>query len=418
MEVVKIIWENYEQICKENFEIINKKEISKMPLKVYAIASFKVISEIIGIMVYILNIFSENVTMIINNLIPQFIKILKILEKNPFEKKEYNPAKKIQIGLYEDYLYCLTKIEYFLAFLMKVDQNIQTNLIRYGDDIVKGLIHILDNLQKNNFHTRKEVLAITKSMIKPFGQNFFEKCDYFRNDENLLGKNPLAHDALYMEISKINLTLIETISDKLNFLEKASFVKEFIMKINNFKIGYEFKFYYFHYIHSLIISMSASVQQDPHNIVNWEMIINLNNSILRETTYFLETLQKIFNKVENYFVIDPTEKKKRTEYVEKYFFENSNPGKESELKPDLNAIGQSNTFKIYEIIISNEYEKYINIEEPKYLHEILRQIIQIVKFCVNQIQNEFSGHFNQQMEYQQKMNMMNNQGNNNQGILN
>jgi hypothetical protein len=152
--------------------------------------------------------------------------------------------------------------------------------------------------------------------------------------------------------------------------------------------------------------MNASIPQDASN-PNREIIINLNNSILRETTYFLETLQKIFHRVENYFSIDPTDKKKRNEYLEKFFFETGSPEEEqTESKPDINLINQSNTYKIYELIISNEYEKYVNIEEPKYLHEILKQIIQILKFCVTQIQNEFSGHFHHQMEVSQKLSNM------------
>lgn len=408
MEIVQIIWENYDQIAKENFEIINREQLQNNNIKVMAIASFKVISEIIGILIYILNLFNENISASIHRLLPYFINILKRLEKNPFKNGDYDPDKKIQIGLYEDYLYCLTKIEYFLAFLMKVDSQALMILVRHGDEIIKAIIHILDNLQKNNFQTRKEVLAITKSMIKPLAQNFYEFNEYFKNDEKLLGKNLLAHDSLYIEVSKIHLTLIETINDRLNFQQKASFVEDFIMKINNYKIGYEFKFYYFYYIFTLITNMNSSIAQDaPYQ--NREVIINLNNSILRETTYFLETLQKIFNKVDNYFTIDPTDKKKRNEYLEKYFFDSSED-KEYEAKPDIDAINQSNTYKIYELIISNEYEKYINIEEPKYLHEILKQIIQILKFCVTQIQNEFTGHFHHQMEISQKLNSIN-QGN-------
>ena len=404
MEIVKIIWENYDQIIIQNFDIINREQLQNNTIKVKAIASFRVISEIIGILIYILNLFSENVSQTIHNLLPNFINILRKLEPNPFKNCDYEPNRKIQIGLYEDYLYCITKIEYFLAFLMKVDTTSQGFLVRYGDDIIKALIYVLDNLQKNNFATRKEVLAITKSIIKPLAQQFYERNDYFRNDENLLGRNQLAYDSLYMEVSKIHLTLIETINDKLNFLQKASFVEDFIMKINNYKIGYEFKFYYFYYIYTLITNMNASIPQDASN-PNREIIINLNNSILRETTYFLETLQKIFHRVENYFSIDPTDKKKRNEYLEKFFFETGSPEEEqTESKPDINLINQSNTYKIYELIISNEYEKYVNIEEPKYLHEILKQIIQILKFCVTQIQNEFSGHFHHQMEVSQKLN--------------
>ena len=236
MEIVKLIWENYDQIAKENFDIINREQLQNNSLKVMAIASFKVISEIIGILIYILNLFSENVSQTIHNLLPSFIKILRRLEKNPFKNCDYDPLKKIQIGLYEDYLYCITKIEYFLAFLMKVDNHSQTFLIKHGDDIINAIIYVLDNLQKNNFATRKEVLGITKSIIKPLANFFYEKSDYFKNDENLLGKNQLAYDSLYMEVSKIHLTLIETIKEELNFLQKASFVEDFIMKINNYKI--------------------------------------------------------------------------------------------------------------------------------------------------------------------------------------
>ena len=108
------------------------------------------------------------------------------------------------------------------------------------------------------------------------------------------------------------MSLIETINDKLNFNQKASFVEDFIMKINNYKIGYEFKFYYFYYIYNLIHSMNVSMSQETiHNNANREIIINLNNSILRETTYFLETLQKIFNKVDKYFIVDTSDKKKK-----------------------------------------------------------------------------------------------------------
>jgi len=404
MDIVKIIWENYDQIVVQNFDIIKREQLANNNIKVMAIASFKIISEIIGILIYILNLFSENVSQTIHNLLPSFINILRKLEPNPFRNCDYDPYRKIQIGLYEDYLYCITKIEYFLAFLMKVDNHSQTFLIRHGDDIIKALIYVLDNLQKNNFATRKEVLAITKSIIKPLSHQFYEKNEYFKNDENLLGKNQLAYDSLYMEVSKIHLTLIETISDKLNFFQKASFVEDFIMKINNYKIGYEFKFYYFYYIYTLITTMNSSIPQDASN-PNREIIINLNNSILRETTYFLETMQKIFNRAENYFNIDPTDKKKRNEYLEKFFFETGNPDEEiEELKPDINLINRSNTYRIYELIISNEYEKYVNVEEPKYLHEILRQIIQILKFCVNQIQSEFTGHFHHQMEISQKLN--------------
>ncbi len=406
MDIVKIIWENYDQIVTQNFDIISREQLQNNNIKVMAIASFRVISEIVGILIYILNLFSENVSQTIHGLLPKFINILRKLEPNPFRNTDYDPFKKIQIGLYEDYLFCITKIEYFLAFLMKVDNNSQVFLIRHGDDIIKSLIYVLDNLQKNNFATRKEVLGITKSIIKPLANQFYERNDYFKKDENLLGRNQLAYDSLYMEVSKIHLNLIEAINDKLNFSQKASFVEDFIMKINNNKIGYEFKFYYFYYIYTLITNMNSSIPQDASNS-NREIIINLNNSILRETTHFLESLQKIFSRVDNYFVIDPSDKKKRNEYLEKFFFETGNPEEEKvEAKPDINSINLSNNYKIYELIISNEYEKYVNLEDPKYLHEILKQIIQIMKFCVHQIQNEFSGHFHHQMEISQKLSNM------------
>ena len=185
-----------------------------------------------------------------------------------------------------------------------------------ADEIVKAVMHVLDNTPKDNIHTRKEILSITKNLIKPFSSIFYEKNAYFRSEENLLGKSVISYDFVFYEVNKIIFTLIDSIHPMMSFDEKGNLVEELVAKINNYKIGYEFKLFIFYYINSIMDNMKTG-----HLDQNSKMrLILINNSILRELSYFFDILSLIFNNLDNYFVFNPGEKVSKLDFLEKNFF--------------------------------------------------------------------------------------------------
>jgi hypothetical protein len=382
------MYKNFDKILEENYTFIKGENLTiDRPIQLKSNRSFKVMNEFPLILVLTYNIYNEYIETYIQANIPVIISLFKNLKPNPFKNSEYDASKRYQINLYEDYLYFLTKLEYLIAFLLKIKDQVYEGLFRkYADDIVKAIIHVLDNAPKDNILTRKEILAITKSLIKPFAEVFYERNQYFRNEENLLGKSVISYDFIFYEVNKIIFTLIDCIHIRMSFDEKASLVEELVNKINNYKIGYEFKLFIFYYINSIMDTMKNN-QNDPNNRMR---LININNYILRELSYFFEILSKIFTSLENYFIFDKnSEKANKYEILDKNLFED-----ETIKIPDINNIMQTNIHKVYELLLNNEYEKFINPDETKFIVDLLKHSNALLKLCAHLIHVESQVQYN------------------------
>ena len=84
----------------------------------------------------------------------------------------------------------------------------------HGREIVRAIIHILNNTPKDNIHLRKEILTITKSLIFFFYDDFYFNFNYFINEENLLGKSVISYDYIYHEVNRVFISLISNVNIK------------------------------------------------------------------------------------------------------------------------------------------------------------------------------------------------------------
>ena len=108
-------------------------------------------NEIPFIIMLTFNLFAETITTILHKNILTITSVFRVLKPNPYKNIEADPSKKFQISLYEDYLYTLTKLEYLVAFLLKINDNVfEGPFKRHAEDIVKAVIHILENTPKDN----------------------------------------------------------------------------------------------------------------------------------------------------------------------------------------------------------------------------------------------------------------------------
>lgn len=383
MDWVFYSYKNFESTVNENYEIITKSIPESEKIFIKASRSFKVLNEVPIIVVLVYNIF-PNLSEMIQLNFPILMNIFKILKPNPFKNQDNDTNKKAQINMYEDYLYTITKLEYLITFLLKVNEPVFESLLKkYDEDIVKAIMHVLDNTPKDNIQTRKEILSITKNLIKPFSKVFYEKNLYFRNEENLVGKSVFAYDFISYEVNKIIFTLIDSIQGMMSFEEKLILIEELIYKINNYKIGYEFKLFIFYYITTIVDHQKTIINQDSNAKAK---LIKINHLILKELGYFFDTLEKIFNKLDNYFVFNFKEKDNKYSYLDKNIFDLNT---DTLRQPDLNNIQQTNIHKVYELILNNEYEKFINPEETKFIVDLLKHSNALLKVCVTLLNAEY-----------------------------
>jgi hypothetical protein len=363
---------NFEAIVEENYNTYVLRETLERAPPVKGIKSFKLILEIPLVFIVSYNFFKEQSTHLINSNIPLLIKMLQVHRPNPFKLLDDN-SKKNQITVYEDYLYSQTKILYLVAFLLKVqDSPFEPAFKRYGEEIVKSIMHVIENIPKDNISIRKEILSITKTLIKPLQSFFYDKSAFFKNEENLLGKGVLSYDYVYYDVNKIIFTLIDHIQAMMTFEEKISLLEDFMMKINNYRIGYEFKLFIFYYINSLLDSLKGAVNDSNTK----GKLFYLNNILMRELCYFLETFDKIYHKLDNYFYFNPNEKASRAEYLDKNLFDNEDIIN----KPvDQSAIQQSNIIKVYELVLNNEFEKFIHNDDSRFVADIFKHMNSLLK---------------------------------------
>jgi hypothetical protein len=399
---------------------MSRENFNTERIQLKANRSFKVMAELPFILILAFNLFQETMTTILQKNMHILTSIFKVLKDNPFKNSEIDPNKKFQINLYEDYLFTLVKMEYLVAFLLKINDTVFEGLLkRHAEDIVKAVIHILENTPKDNIHTRKEILSITKNLIKPMHLVFYVHKNYFKNEENLLGKSVISYDYIYYEVNKIIFTLIDNIHGIMTFDEKAELIEELVLKINNYNIGYEFKLFIFYYISQILEWMMRNNHEPKAKL----KLINLNNSVLRELCYFFDILSSILGKLENYFVINKGDAEKggisghshplhssKLDFLEKNIFEkeweaqsqtqgqsqpeenqnHSTTGSSVPPKPDINNIQQSNLHRVYELLLNNEYEKFVNPEETKNIIDLLKHANALLKVCVALIHLEHS----------------------------
>ena len=131
--------------------------------------SLKVLTELPYMVILFYNLFPEKVSTKIRLNLEKLIGVLRYLNPNFINDKEITDPKRKQqqITLFEDYLYSITKVLYLFAYILKI-QGFEVILEPHSQDCVKAIKFILENLSRDNFPIRKDILGITKNMIKPF----------------------------------------------------------------------------------------------------------------------------------------------------------------------------------------------------------------------------------------------------------
>jgi len=118
------------------------------------------------------NLFPEKVSKKIRENLEVLVGVIKFLNCSYMNEKEIQDfkdtkRKQQQISIYEDYLYSITKILYLFAYILKI-QGFDIILNPYSHDCVRAIKFVLENIPRDNFLVRKDILGITKNMIKPF----------------------------------------------------------------------------------------------------------------------------------------------------------------------------------------------------------------------------------------------------------
>jgi hypothetical protein len=387
LEIVFRMYNNFESIADENYTNFIVKENIERQVIIRANKSFKLLVEIPVLIILAYNFFKDQSTALIINNIPLLIKTLQVLKPNPYKFSD-DLTRKTQISIYEDYIYTLTKILYFIAFMIKVnDSQFEKSFLVYSEQIVKAIIHIIENIPKENINLRKEILSITKNLIKPFAQEFYANSDFFRNEDNLLGRSLISYDYIFYDVNKVLFALIDHIQNLMTYEEKASLLEDLILKLNNYRIGYEFKLFIFYYINSILETLRSTATDN----IKKNKLYYLNNALLRELSHFFDTLDKIIHNLDGYFYFNTGDKSSRTEHLDRNLFDNEDIIN----KPiDINAIQQINMSKVYELILNNEFEKFIPNEDNKFIIDILKHINSLIKLSSALLHSEISNTYN------------------------
>ena len=131
--------------------------------------SLKILIELPYMVILFYNLFPEKVSKKIRDNLEKLVLVIKFLNNTYImEGSQLDAKRKLQqISIYEDYLYSITKILYLFAYILKI-QGFEVILMPFSKDCVNAIKFVLENIPKDNFLVRKDILGITKNMIKPF----------------------------------------------------------------------------------------------------------------------------------------------------------------------------------------------------------------------------------------------------------
>ena len=221
-----------------------------------------------------------------------------------------------------------------------------SNILSHSD-LMKLIQYIL--LNTTGKETRKEVLNQIFKLDDDYLEIFFQKRNYFLNEQNLIKQNVVMTDVIYNDIMKFFIRFENKFFQRLSLDDKKESFRTFVNRINNFRLNYDVKADIFNYLEKTLEGLKT--------VIIKERSYELTNSLLKQITNFFNTLMTILFDLDGFFLKE--ERKTNKEILSKNMLEvdvNQN---------DKTKIEISNRIHLFEVLMHNEYEKYCMLEDTK-----------------------------------------------------
>lgn len=287
--------------------------------------------------------YKKNIKMLLNNYIPRNDNIIYTNEQSHY---------------FEDYLILLCKGICCYFFFKRIGLEIVQI-----PDLIKTMKFILDNTSMRD--TTKDIYNYF--LLLRESPQFVEEREYFLNENNFLQKGLQYTDTNQNEVYKLILKYLDLIKKKNVYTmnERMKTLEKLIYKLNNYHLNFEIKL-------QILIHISSYLEHFiKYNVI--QEIYSLVDLLLKELNYFFEYLVKLIYERDQamYFLKEGKKKNNKKEYLYRNMIE-------VDFKESNNDKNQPTSI-LFDILLSNEYDKYSMIEEEKKLGEVFNKTIEILK---------------------------------------
>ena len=250
---------------------------------------------------------------------------------------------------------------------------------RIGIEIIQipELIKIMKFILENTSIRETTRDLFTYFLLLKETPQFFEEREYFLNENNFLQRGLQYTDTNQNEIFKLILKYLDIIKrrNSYNNIERMKTLEKLIFKLNNFHLNFELKIQILNHISNFL---------EYFNKLNIQDIFPLVDLLLKQLNYFFEYLVKLTYERDQamYFLKEGKKKNIKKEYLYRNMIE-------VDFKESNNEKNQTPSI-LFDILLSNEYDKYSVIDEEKKLGDIFNKTIEILKFISKIFGNKYN----------------------------